>query len=57
MCLKGEIEKMANFFFCKLILFLSLGAQIAAVPALVSCNSAFATCMAACSAAVVLPTP
>ncbi|RWS02174.1 uncharacterized protein B4U79_12827 [Dinothrombium tinctorium] len=30
---------------------------IAATPALATCNSAFATCMAACSAALVAPTP
>nr|AAU06531.1 unknown salivary protein [Culicoides sonorensis] len=33
------------------------GAQIAAVPALASCNAAFATCEAACMAAFFLPTP
>ncbi|XP_051172728.1 uncharacterized protein LOC127289023 [Leptopilina boulardi] len=33
------------------------GAQIAAVPALAACNSAFGSCMALCSAAVVAPTP
>lgn len=33
------------------------GAQIAGVPALVQCNAAFAGCMSACAAAVVLPTP
>ncbi|XP_046430417.1 uncharacterized protein LOC124184582 [Neodiprion fabricii] len=33
------------------------GAQIAAVPALVGCNTAFATCEAACMAALFTPTP
>ena len=33
------------------------GAQIAAVPALAACNSAFGSCMAACSAALALPIP
>ncbi|XP_043465910.1 uncharacterized protein LOC122500848 [Leptopilina heterotoma] len=30
---------------------------IAATPALAGCNSAFATCMSLCSAAVIAPTP
>ncbi|XP_046747924.1 uncharacterized protein LOC124412243 [Diprion similis] len=33
------------------------GAQIAAVPALVACNAGFATCEAACVAALLTPTP
>lgn len=33
------------------------GAQIAAVPALAACNSAFAACEAACMAMLLAPTP
>lgn len=33
------------------------GAQIAAVPALAACNTAFGVCEAACVAALVAPTP
>ena len=33
------------------------GAQIAAVPALAACNSAFAACEAACMAMLIAPTP
>lgn len=33
------------------------GAVIAATPALAACNGAFATCQAACVAALIAPTP
>lgn len=46
-CWKSSVDTFHRF----------TGAAIAASPALVACNSAFATCEAACVAAVLMPTP
>lgn len=47
--------KTKNLFFLLFYLY-RIGAQIAAVPALAGCNTAFGVCEAACVAALVAPT-
>lgn len=46
-----------QYFACIAMFDISLGAIIAATPALAGCNTAFGICEAACVAALIIPVP